>query len=138
MYIKYALLADVITQDATGKINAIGIFDNIAAPNFPTSVRDISLVASIEGTFSEKGIHKITIAFRDEDDNQLIAVDQNIEFTSKIKTEGNLLARVVLKLQDLPFRKPGQYQFVIFGDDRFLARITLPARKIEIVTPGEK
>lgn len=131
MHLKFALIADVATVDALGKFSAIGIFDTIASLNFPMKHRDMNLLMSVEGTQSEKGEHTISIEFRDDDDNRILETKKLIELGNKNNTHGNLTAQLLLKLQDLPFTKPGQYQFVIFADQRFLGRLILTVQRIE-------
>lgn len=136
MYLRYAFLADFVTMDAGGKLSANGIFDVIHAVSFPMKHRDMSIVVNLEGSQSEKGPHKITIEFRDDQGNKILGLDQNIELgNSKVK-HGNLRAGVLLRMQDIPFIKPGQYEFVIFCDDRFLGRIIFHAQKIEVQQTG--
>ena len=136
MYLRYAILADTVTQDASGKLSAIGIFDAVAALNFPMRHRDLCLVANIEGSNSEKGPHKISIELRDEDDNRTLTVDQDIDLGNNNPSKGNLIARVILRMQDLPFQKAGQYQFVFFCDNRFLGRINFAVTKMEMPKQG--
>jgi hypothetical protein len=137
MFVRYAFLADTVSMDATGKISAIGIFDNIIARSFPTVHRDMTLVVNLEGTISERGIHKISVEIRDSDANRLIAIDQPITLGNPTITHGSLRAGVIIKMQDIPFQKQGQYEFVVFGDDRFLVRVPFMAQKITVKEVGE-
>lgn len=57
MFIKYGFLADTITFDQLGKPSAIGIFEVIYAPKFPTIHRDMSLLANLEGRKHDIYIH---------------------------------------------------------------------------------
>jgi hypothetical protein len=138
MILKFAFISDTATISSDGKLSAIGIFDIIGSVSYPMKHRDMSLVLSIEGTQSEKGTRKISIEFRDEDDNRILEAIQNIELGNNALTHGNLRAQMLLRLQDLPFGKPGQYQFVIFGDDRFMGRVIITAQKIEVKPQGEQ
>jgi hypothetical protein len=138
MLVRYAFLADTVTLDAVGKINAIGIFENVLAQNFPSVHRDMCLVINLEGTINERGEHKITVEFRDSDSNKLASVDQKIALGNPKITHGTLRAGVIMKFQDLLFQRAGQYEFVVFGNDRFLNRVTFMVNQIEIKEAGEK
>ena len=137
MLVRYAFLADTVTLDAGGKINAIGIFENVFAQNFPSVHRDMCLVANLEGSINERGEHKISVEFRDSDSNKLASIDQNIVLGNPKITHGTLRAGVVIKLQDLLFPRAGQYEFVVFGNDRFLSRVTFMVNQIQIKEAGE-
>ena len=138
MIVRYSFIADTVTLDAGGKINAIGIFENILTQNFPSKHRDMCLVVNLEGNITERGEHKISVEFRDSDSNKLAAVDQTIELGNPKITHGTLRAGIVIQFQDLLFPRAGQYEFVVFGDDRFLNRITFMVNQIEIKEAGEK
>lgn len=138
MLLRYAFLADSASLDQASKLSAIGIFEAVFAPTFPTIVRDMTLVLNLEGTIAEKGEHKISIEFRDDKSNKLAGFEQKINLQNPAATQGVLRAGIITKFQDVPVQRAGQYEFVIFGDDRFLGRVIFTAHKIEINKMGEK
>lgn len=137
MLVRYSFIADMVTLDAGGKMSAVGIFENILAQNFPCVHRDLFLVMNLEGNISERGEHKISVEFRDSDANKLAGVDQKIMLGNPKITHGALRAGMVMRFQDLLFQHPGQYEFVVFGDDRFLCRISFMVNQIQIKEAGE-
>jgi hypothetical protein len=137
MFVRYAFLADAVSIDVNGKLNAMGIFDNVLSTSFPTLQREMVLAVNLEGSHSEKGEHKITIEFRNDKDDKIFGLEQKIELGSHGALHSNPRAALITKLRDLLFQKQGQYQFVIFADDRFLGRILFMAQKITIGNTGE-
>lgn len=137
MFIRFMFLADNVSFDMTGKLSANGIFDNILSRSFPTMRPEMYLVVNVEGSFSEKGEHNISVEFRDEDDNRLQMWSQKIQLGDPTITHGNLRAGVILGIRNLTVNKQGQYQFVVFADDRFLGRFILTAQKITVKDAGE-
>jgi hypothetical protein len=136
MFIRYAFLADSAFLDAAGKLTATGIFDVIRATNFPTVHRDMTLVAYIEGTVLEKGPHNLSVELRDDSANKLASFEQQISLGPTI-IHSTLRSGIIVKLQDLPFQKPGQYEFVIFVNERFLGRVTFSVVKLHVKEVGE-
>jgi len=136
MFIKYGFLADTVTLDASGKASAIGIFEIIYTQGFPMVHRDMSLFVHFEGTIAEKGDHKFSVELRDRDGNRLMPV---FEPTVKIANPPGLhdiaAGGLLLKLMDVPFKKAGQYEFVIFTEGRFVGRVTFSVQKIVIAPP---
>jgi len=132
MFIKYAFLADSASLDAAGKLTAMGIFDTIFSPKFPARHRDMTLVAYLEGTFSEKGDQKLSVELRDDKGNKLISYEQTIALNPT-----NLRAGIVLKIQDFVFQSPGEYEFVMFVNDRFLGRVTFKVQEVHVQEVGE-
>lgn len=137
MYLKYFLLADMVSQDTTGKLNIFGIFDSIASLTFPTRHRELTLVAQIEAQQTENGPHKILIEFRDEDDNKLFGLEQDVDLPTKSSNNGMLKGRIILRVQDLIFKKPGQYHFIMFDNNRFLGRAFISVTKPEVSIQGQ-
>ncbi|HXG38152.1 MAG TPA: hypothetical protein VNL36_05210 [Bacteroidota bacterium] len=134
MFLRYAFLADSAFLDAQGKVTATGIFDYIYAAKFPVKHRDMVLVAKLEGTESETGDHKFAIEMRDDKSNRLVAFEQKIALTrSETRT---VTAGVIIKIQDFVFQKPGQYELVMFVNDRFLGRVIFEVRKVHIKEEG--
>jgi hypothetical protein len=130
-------IAENVSFDVDRKLTASGIFDNILAPNFPAKHPRMCLVVNVEGAYSEKGLHPISVEFRDNDDNRIFETTQQIELGNPNITHGNLRAGVIFDLRDLLFKKPGEYQFVIFVDGRFLGRLLFTAQKFTIKHEGE-
>jgi hypothetical protein len=127
MFLKYALLADTVTLDASGKATAVGIFDIIYAVGFPVLQRDMSLIALLEGTAAEKDEYKLTVELRDEKANKFASFEQTIKLAPTPNRQV-MRARVLVRIQDLPFVHPGEYEFVMFINDRFLGRTTFSVK----------
>jgi hypothetical protein len=138
MFVRYAFLADHVLFDAVGKMIAVGIFDIIYAQRFPTKHRDMTLAINLEGTSTERGDHSISIELRDEKANKLVSLEQKVKMEKPGVTHGSLRAGMIAKFQDLPFHKAGQYEFVIFADDRFLSRVSFAVSQIRVEKAGEQ
>jgi len=136
MFLKNAFLADVVTSDATGKLTAVGIFDVIFSSAFPTVHRDMTLVVRLEGTPAEKGDHNLSVELRDHDANKIAQFGQKIALLPS-NIDKILRAQVIVNLRDVPFRSPGQYEFVIFSDERFLGRVVFTLGKVKVKEAGE-
>lgn len=136
MFIRYAFLADSAFLDAAGKLTATGIFDLIRTIKFPTVQRDMTLVAYLEGSLSESGPHKFSVELRDDEANKLASLEKTIAM-GPTPIQSTLRAGVIVKLQDLPFQRAGQYEFVMFVNDRFLGRVTFTVQKLHVKEVGE-
>lgn len=138
MYLKFSLIADSAVLAQGGKLTAVGIFDVIYSTKFPTIHRDMTLIAVVEGAASEKGEHKLTIELRDEDQNRVFALDQKFELKPIGPNKNILTARFISRLQDVPFKNPGPYEFVLFADERFLGRCRLAAIRVNVEEAGKQ
>jgi hypothetical protein len=138
MFVRYAFLADSVSVDVNGKLNAMGIFERIFARKFPALHREMVLVARFEGTVADKGTHKITVEIRDGDANPLGSREQTIELKSLPGIHGNVVGGLVLRLRDFVFKRAGQYEVVIFDNNRFLCRVTFLLLELQIKEAGEE
>ena len=98
-------------EPQTGKLNIIGVFNQINAQEFPTSHRRMYLVVKIGGEISDsRNPHKLSVALTDEDGVEMIAIEGGFEMPNSppgIPPECNM----VLELNALVFQKPGEYRF---------------------------
>ena len=137
MFLRYAFLADAVTIDSSGKVTAVGIFDRIFAAQFPSLHRDMTIVAFFEGASHEQGEHKATFELRDDKANQLGIMTVGINLDQPGVANGSVRVGVVGKLQDIPFRNSGPYEFVIFVDERFMGRIPFLVQQLRVEKKGE-
>jgi hypothetical protein len=125
-----------VIVDASQKMSAIGIFDVIFASQFPARNTNMSLVFKLDGTIAEKGKHNLSVELRDEKSNKLAEFRQDLEFQPPPNVQGKVSAQVIMRMQNLPFQTKGQYEFVIFVDDRFLGRVPLTIQQLIIKATG--
>jgi hypothetical protein len=137
MFVRNAFLADKVSLDASWKVSALGIFDTIFGAKFPAKHGDLTLVAKLEGTAAEKGDHKFSVEFRDVKGNKLGSYERMMSWRSSQLGSNILKTNVILEVRGLLIPKPGEYEFVMFLDDRFLGRVPLTVQQIHIKTEGE-
>ncbi len=82
MEVPYLLAADYANMERSGKLNVLGIFNGVAADQFPTVHRTIYLVMRLMATHGEFEIeHDILILFVDEDGNHLLELPGTFKLT---------------------------------------------------------
>jgi len=117
-----------ITRD--GKLNIMGIFSEINAPNFPARHPSMHLVAKLGAELGEYGqTRMLLILLKDSDGNDIMSLSAPIEIP---KGEGGRKPEVnaILELKDIVFPKPGPYQFIVLVDKDFKGDLTIYANQI--------
>lgn len=138
MNLLYAFVADSAVLGADGKLTAVGVFDVIRATDFPVVQRDMSLVAQVAGSMDEKGSHKLRVEFRESMATTNLAVlDMPFSMETQGATQGILRAGIVVRMMDFPIPSAGQYEFVLFANDRFLGRVVVAAKRLVAEKSGE-
>lgn len=126
MKLTIALAADYASvEQATGKLNVLGVFTRINAPRFPATHPRLALVAQIR---PELGDHtnqrNLKVLLVDSDGVELLQIAGSFRLPhadSGPRPDFN----IVLELNNLIFPHPGEYEFQISTDDENLGDIPL-------------
>ena len=131
MELTLALLADYANISREGKLNIMGIFEQIFALNFPAVHAQLQLVMRLESTPFEAGTHTLRVAFIDADARELFAIPGSLAIPDSQAGE-NITTNQIFVLNGLSLPRPGAYEFVISIDEQELGRAPL---RVMAVTP---
>jgi hypothetical protein len=134
MDIQVATLCDAAT-DYGGKLNLLGTFDTIMAPQFPAMHPQCSIALRLAFSRIEEGSHRLSLNFVDEDGRSIMP---SIELQAEVlfPAEGSFLSRnFIVNIQHLKFERPGQYAIAVAMDGRHQTSIPLQIRKIQAPEP---
>lgn len=105
------LAADFVNYEASGKLNVLGIFNQIVAKEFPAKHRRLYLVVRLVAQLGEfQTQHDFKIAFFDEDGHELGGQQQKIEVPRPERGKQATLDLIV-EVNDLLLPAPGRYEF---------------------------
>jgi hypothetical protein len=132
------LAADYANITGDGKLNVMGIFQDIYSFNFPARHSSMHLIARLGAELGEHGqTREFTIKLLDEDGHQvmdLVGQFQVPQGQPGRKPEVN----VILELKDLVFPMPGTYTFVILVDKDQKGELALHVNQLETPPPAAK
>lgn len=125
------LAADYANVTGDGKLNVMGVFNDINATNFPARHASMYLVAKLGAELGEYGQNRnFSVVLLDQDGNQIMDVQGQLEIPkSQLGRKPDV--NIILDLKDVIFPKPGPYTFVIMIDKDHKGELTLYANKIE-------
>jgi hypothetical protein len=119
MELSFLLVADYANVTANGKLNIMGIFNNVFAQGFPTVHSEMYVVAQLTAPTGEFGRRfHLEIKLIDEDGQEVACFP-----TDHIVPEPppGLGRRVemnqILRLNNIVFPKPGVYEFRVLVDN---------------------
>ena len=125
------LTADYANITGEGKLNVMGIFNDISAFNFPARHSSMYLIAKLSPEISEYGQKRsFTILLMDADAKHIVDVSGEFEVPrgqDGKKPEVNIM----FELKDVVFTKPGRYVFVLLIDKDQKDEITLYVNQIQ-------
>jgi hypothetical protein len=130
MTIQVAVLCDAAT-DYNGKLNLLGTFDTIYAPQMPTQHAQCSIAIRIAFDRNEEGTHTLNLNFVDEDGLPIMKSMQ-IPVTVVFPADATFISRnLVVNILQLTFAKAGLYSVDLSLDDRPLSSIPLAVKQLE-------
>jgi hypothetical protein len=112
-----ALIADEANLSQDGKLNVLGAFDRIVAPNFPTVHPKMVFVFRIEAGYGDS-LRKVPVRVRLMDEDGTVLFDAGGEIGAPEVRPGDLAtAYQLFALAGIRFAGPGQYKFIVsLGD----------------------
>ncbi len=124
MNIQVAVLCDSALE-YQNRLCILGTFDTIRAHQLPVSKPQCSIALQILWNRSEEGPHKIKMRFMDDDGNQTLKpVNSSIKISIH-PTSAFVTTNHILNLQQLEFKRTGNYLIVIDIDEEMKAEIQL-------------
>ena len=126
MDVKLGVLADFASISREGKLNIMGIFDEINPPSLPVALPIFYVVVSYSTRATEFETDKnLEIALQTEDGGILVRLQQPIHVPRPPRPGARGTVNQVHALAGLPFENAGSYQFVISVDGQPIGDIPL-------------
>jgi hypothetical protein len=114
MDVKLAVLADYANVAQNGKLNIMGIFQEINAPSLPFQLPQMYLVLTFEAGGAEFGQQKLLrIVLLDSDGNEKIALEGEVQVPRPPRRGSRAYINEAIGLAGVPFEKAGDYEFAI-------------------------
>jgi hypothetical protein len=130
MTIQVAVLCDAATE-YNGKLNLLGTFDTICAPQMPSLHPQCSVATRIAFERNEEGLHRLAIHFVDED-GQPIMTATEVPVEVAFPADATFISRnFIVNIQQLKFDKVGLYSVDVILDDRRLCSIPLAVKLLD-------
>ena len=133
MDVEVFLAADYANVEQSGKLNVMGIFQDINAPGFPVRHSSMFLVIKLRPQLGEYGVTRtLTLKLLTADGNELLSIPKSID-TPKGELGRRPQINIILGLRDLIFPEPGIYQFVILIDNDHKGQLPINVNKIDLM-----
>lgn len=112
----YLLFADAASVDNFGKLNLLGIFQNISLPKVPGRILKFTLVCSISVKNPDKSF-KVEIKIKDEKENFVISKQPLVfNFNPQVDNKDNRV-NLIIELVGLEFKNFGDYEVEVYVND---------------------
>ena len=137
MRIVIFLPADYANVTGDGKINVMGIFNQINAATFPARHASMHLVVKLAAELGEYGQQRqLSVKLHDPDGKEIFGLSGPIDIP---KPQGGMTPEVsaVLELKDLVFPRPGPYRFVVLVDKDYKGETSIHVNQLAPQKPSQ-
>lgn len=119
MDVTVAVLADYANVSKDGKLNIMGIFQEINPPTLPFSLPQMYLVLSLSAGPAESGATRdMRIALLHSDGEEVLTVEAEMPVPSPTRPGSRAYINEAIGLAGVTFERPGDYAFsLLIGDD---------------------
>jgi hypothetical protein len=130
MNIQVAVLCDAATQDSSEKLNILGAFDTIYAPQLPGVHPQCAVALRVTFMSGDEGDRKLNLNFVNADGRSIMP-PIDIPVAVVLPEDAHLLTRnFVINFQGLTFAEAGLYSVDVRLDDKSYASIPLSVRML--------
>ena len=133
MNVQVAVLCDAATQDSSSKLNLLGVFDTIYAPQLPAVHPQCAVALRVTFATGDEGQHKLALNFINADGHSIMP-PMEIPVAVVLPEDAHFVSRnFVVNIQQLQFPEAGLYSVDVSAGrpvvgEHSLAGQTHPAR----------
>lgn len=110
MDVKFAVLCDYANLTQEGKLNILGVFDEINPPTLPVTLPLFFLVVSYTASPAESGSQKLLRAILlDAEGHQVLSVEQSVTVPVAQRAGSRINIQQVAGLAGVTFSRAGDY-----------------------------
>jgi hypothetical protein len=133
MNIQTAVLCDAATQDASSKLNVLGAFDTLCAPQLPVVHPQCAVALRITFMSGDEGEHKMALNFINADGRSIMPPIE-IPVTVTLPEDAHFITlNFVVNIQQLKFPEAGLYSVDVRVDGESRASIPL---QVKLLSPS--
>jgi hypothetical protein len=117
--VNVAVLADYANVSQDGKLNIMGIFQEINAPELPLQLPQMYLVLSFTAGPAEFGlVRDIRVVLLHSDGQEVFALEAQMQVPNAARPGRRAYINETIGLAGVPFQQAGDYAFsILVGDD---------------------
>jgi len=129
--IQVAVLCDAATQDSSSKLNILGAFDTIYAPQMPALHLHCAVALRVTFSAGEEGQHKLALNFINADGRSIMPPIE-MPVTVTLPEDAHFISlNFVVNIQQLQFPEAGLYSVDVRLDGQSQAGIPLLVKLIQ-------
>jgi hypothetical protein len=118
MILRLAAVCEAARERPDGRLDLVGIFNELSAPGFPAMQERMTAVFLVEWEHDESGELPLRADMIDETGRKLLTIQGHTQVEARTADRAPAQTRLIMPLEKVVFPKPGRYRFelVAAGD----------------------
>jgi hypothetical protein len=96
-----------------GRLDLIGVFDELQAPGFPAAQDRMTVVFVMQWSPEERGRHEFRADLVDPDDRKVLTIEGHTDVGDGPDPTSRPRTRLVMPLERVVFPQAGEYRFIL-------------------------
>ncbi|MEX1183929.1 MAG: hypothetical protein WEF86_11905 [Gemmatimonadota bacterium] len=118
MILRLSAVCEAAAERPDGRLDLIGLFNELSAPGFPAEQARMTAVFLIEWEEGEEGRQPLRADMIDDSDRKLLTIQGHTDVAARSGDRAPAQTRLVMPLEKVKFPKPGRYRFqLVAGGD---------------------
>lgn len=122
------LLLSLACEDAharpDGRLDIIGVFDELQAPGFPAAQDRMTVAFVMEWAADQEGRQQFTADLVDSDDRKVLTIEGHTDVTPA-KGASRPKTQLIMPLERVVFPEEGEYRFILTVGDTSIPAFSL-------------
>jgi hypothetical protein len=119
-----SLACEDARQRPDGRLDFVGVFDELRAPGFPAAQDRMTVVFIMEWSPEQHGRHQLRADLVDEDDRKVLTIEGHTD-VGEASTEARPKTQLIMPLERVIFPHEGEYRFMLTVGDTSVPAFSL-------------
>jgi hypothetical protein len=115
MILRLSAVCEAARVRPDGRLDLVGVFDELSAPGFPAMQDHMTAVFLIEWGEDETGMQPLRADLLDEAGNKVLTIQGHAEVSRPHDARAPARSQLVMPLDRVGFRTPGRYRFELIA-----------------------
>lgn len=131
MDLTLAVACDTATERPDGKLDLVGVFNELSAPGFPATQERMTVVLVIEWSAEEAGRQPLRADLVDDEDMRILTIQGHTDVHASQASARPAQTRLILPLERVTFPHEGRYSLDLIAAGQVLRACSLHVGLVE-------